>query len=93
MATAIRLGRPLYTGAQVLAPRVTEALTETGTSQATTITARQGEFAEITAITNAVYANVNSAASASAWQVAVPVGGTGYIPELAEGDAVTIITV
>lgn len=93
MATAVRFGRRQIDGTPLLDLRVAEVVSESGTAASTTALANEGEIAEITANTAAVYAKAGATASSSAFDVMVPAGGTGYITRLAAGQAISIVTV
>lgn len=73
-------------------PRAVETLTSSGSSAATTITARQGEVASITASSNDVFIAVGAAptAVASAGDL-VPAGSRLDIGFMQDGDKIAVI--
>jgi len=73
-------------------PRAAESLTSSGTSDATTITAQQGEVASITASGGAVYVAVGASPTAvSGAGDLVPDGGRLDIGAMLNGDKIAVI--
>lgn len=91
MTTQVGFGRPQSVGGnELMAYRVSEAITESGTSQASNNSARTGETAEVTATAD-IWATVNGTAAAGTTAL-IPAGGTKYFPKLADGDTISVIT-
>lgn len=95
MATVqVNFGTAMGAGAPAFPPAVNagQAITSSGTSQATTITARSGDYAHVTAVGGAIMVEISNnptAASGVTWIVAD--GETKLFGPLKDGDKVAII--
>lgn len=75
-------------------PRVVQTITSSGTSQASTITGKTGEIADITASGNSVWIRVGAnPTAATGTGDLVPDGGRVQIGFLQDGDKVAVIDV
>lgn len=82
-----------YGGSSIVTkPRVSETMTESGTSAASTITAVTGELCRITATAD-IYVNYGAAPTAASGSGdLVPAGGAIDIGPMSQGDKIAIIT-
>lgn len=95
MTTHITFRDPAdYGGSSVLGkPRASETMTESASSAASTITAKQGEVCHITA-TAAIHVEYGAAPTAAADSGdMIPAGGSIDVGPMNAGDKVAIITV
>lgn len=82
-----------YGGSSIVTkPRVSETMTESGTSAASTITALQGEVARITATADIHVAYGSSPTAAADTGDMVTAGGTIDVGPMSAGDKIAIIT-
>lgn len=95
MATlAVTYGAAMGAGVPVYAsiPRASEAITTSASSQATTATARSGDFASCTASGGAVWISIGQSPTAAAGtHYLIPDGATKDFGPLLEGDKVAVI--
>lgn len=91
MTTQVAFGKPYgKNGADFFVPRISEAVSESGTAASSNGSGLRGEVAEVTS-TVAIWASITGAAAAGT-TVLITAGGTKWLPVTEDGQTVSVIT-